>query len=51
MRKNIEYPERPIAGVGVVVFRNEEVLLVKRKKSHIKDSGASLEENCGLVKL
>jgi mutator protein MutT len=32
MKKNIEYPERPIAGVGVVVFRNEEVLLVKRKK-------------------
>ena len=36
MRKNIEYPERPIAGVGVVVFRNEEVLLVKRKKDPYK---------------
>lgn len=36
MRKNIEYPERPIAGVGVVVFRNEEVLLVKRKKAPYK---------------
>lgn len=36
MRKNIEYPERPIAGVGVVVFRNEEVLLVKRKKEPYK---------------
>jgi len=36
MRKNIEYPERPIVGVGVVVFRNEEVLLVKRKKAPYK---------------
>jgi len=36
MRKNIEYPEHPIAGVGVVVFRNEEVLLVKRKKAPYK---------------
>ena len=36
MRKNIEYPERPIAGVGVVVSRNEEVLLVKRKKDPYK---------------
>jgi len=36
MRKNIKYPERPIAGVGVVVFRNEEVLLVKRKKAPYK---------------
>ena len=36
MRKNIEYPERPIAGVGVVVFRNEEVLLVKRKRAPYK---------------
>ena len=36
MRKNIEYPKRPIAGVGVVVFRNEEVLLVKRKKAPYK---------------
>ena len=36
MRINIEYPKRPIAGVGVVVFRNEEVLLVKRKKEPYK---------------
>ena len=36
MRINIEYPKRPIAGVGVVVFRNEEVLLVKRKKAPYK---------------
>ena len=36
MRKNIEYLKRPIAGVGVVVFRNEEVLLVKRKKAPYK---------------
>jgi len=36
MRKNIEYPKRPIAGVGVVVFRNEEVLLVKGKKAPYK---------------
>ena len=26
------YPERPIVGVGVLVFRGEEVLLVKRGK-------------------
>ena len=36
MSKNIEYPERPISGVGVAVFRNEEVLLVKRKKAPYK---------------
>ena len=36
MRINNEYPKRPIAGVGVVVFRNEEVLLVKRKKAPYK---------------
>ena len=36
MRNNIVYPERPIAGVGVVVSRNEEVLLVKRKKAPYK---------------
>ena len=36
MRKKIEYPNRPIAGVGVVVFRNEEVLLVKRKNAPYK---------------
>ncbi|HKO09286.1 MAG TPA: NUDIX domain-containing protein, partial [Alphaproteobacteria bacterium] len=26
------YPERPIAGVGALVFRGEEVLLIKRGK-------------------
>ena len=36
MSKNIEYPVRPISGVGVAVFRNEEVLLVKRKKAPYK---------------
>ena len=36
MIKNTEYPERPIAGVGVVVFRNEEGLLGKRKKAPYK---------------
>ena len=36
MRKKIEYPNRPIAGVGVVVLRNEEVLLVKRKNAPYK---------------
>ena len=27
-----EYPDRPYVGVGVIVFRDQEVLLVKRKK-------------------
>ena len=27
-----EYPDRPYVGVGVVVFRDQEVLLVKRNK-------------------
>ena len=27
-----EYPNRPYVGVGVIVFRDQEVLLVKRKK-------------------
>ena len=27
-----EYPDRPYVGVGVIVFRNEEILLVKRNK-------------------
>ena len=26
-----EYPERPIVGVGVVVFNGDSVLLIKRK--------------------
>ena len=33
MNKNREYPERPFVGVGVIVLRNEEVLLVQRGKS------------------
>ena len=31
-RENREYPDRPYVGVGVIVFRDQEVLLVKRKK-------------------
>ena len=27
-----EYPDRPYVGVGVIVFRDQEVLLVKRNK-------------------
>ena len=27
-----EYPERPYVGVGIIVFHDQEVLLVKRKK-------------------
>ena len=27
-----EYPDRPYVGVGVIVFRDKDVLLVKRKK-------------------
>ncbi len=27
-----EYPDRPYVGVGVVVFRDQEVLLIKRNK-------------------
>ncbi|WP_417319355.1 NUDIX hydrolase [Emcibacter sp.] len=27
-----DYPERPIVAVGVVVFRNDEVLLIRRSK-------------------
>jgi len=27
-----EYPDRPYVGVGVVVFRDQEVLLIKRSK-------------------
>ena len=29
-RENREYPDRPYVGVGVIVFRDQEVLLVKR---------------------
>ena len=32
MNENREYPERPFVGVGVIVLRNEEVLLVQRGK-------------------
>ena len=31
-RKKREYPDRPYVGVGVIVFRDQEVLLVKRDK-------------------
>jgi len=31
-RDKREYPDRPYVGVGVIVFRDEEVLLVKRNK-------------------
>ena len=37
MKKQIEYPERHISGIGVAVFRSVEVLLVKRKKLHTKE--------------
>ena len=33
MSKNREYPERPFVGVGVVVLRRDEVLLVQRGKA------------------
>ncbi|HHZ79394.1 MAG TPA: NUDIX domain-containing protein [Candidatus Lambdaproteobacteria bacterium] len=33
MSNNREYPERPFVGVGVVVLRGEEVLLVQRAKA------------------
>ena len=31
-RENREYPDRPYVGVGVIVFRDQKVLLVKRNK-------------------
>ena len=31
-RKKREYPDRPYVGVGVIVFRDQEVLMVKRNK-------------------
>lgn len=31
------YPDRPIVGVGVVVFRGDEVLLIKRGKPPVSD--------------
>ena len=31
-RDKREYPDRPYVGVGVIVFRDKEVLLVKRNK-------------------
>ena len=37
MKKQIEYPERHISGIGVAVFCSVEVLLVKRKKLHTKE--------------
>ena len=33
MSKNREYPERPFVGVGVVVLRRDEVLMVLRGKA------------------
>jgi 8-oxo-dGTP diphosphatase len=33
MNKNREYPKRPFVGVGVVVLRRDEVLLVQRGKA------------------
>ena len=27
-----EYPDRPIIGIGVIVFRGEDVLLIRRSK-------------------
>ena len=32
-----EYPDRPYVGVGVIVFHDQEVLLVKRNKEPNKD--------------
>ena len=31
-REKREYPDRPYVGVGVIVFRDQEVLLIKRNK-------------------
>ena len=31
-REKREYPDRPYVGVGVIVFRNQQVLLIKRNK-------------------
>ena len=31
-REKREYPDRPYVGVGVIVFRDHEVLLIRRKK-------------------
>lgn len=31
------YPHRPIVGIGVVVFRGDEVLLIKRGKPPVSD--------------
>ena len=32
MKRNREYPDRPIVGVGVVLFHKDQVLLVRRGK-------------------
>ena len=32
MKRNREYPDRPIVGVGVVLFQKDQVLLVRRGK-------------------
>ena len=35
-RENRKYPDRPYVGVGVIVFRDQELLLVKRNKEPSK---------------
>ena len=32
IREKLEYPDRPYVGVGVIVFRDHEVLLIQRNK-------------------
>ena len=35
-----EYPERPIVGIGAVVIKNDQVLLIRRGKSAKRSSKA-----------
>ena len=37
MSEDRSYPDRPFVGVGVAVFRGDEVLLVKRAKPPVSD--------------
>ena len=37
MDSDRRYPRRPIVGIGVVVFRGDEVLLIKRGKPPVSD--------------
>ena len=37
------YPEQPLVGVGAVIFRGDEVLLVRRGQEPARDSGACPE--------